>query len=760
MEWLVRWLAPDAAAGAYNDWQLVTTTTLPGWAQVVLSIALLVAIAVSMVGVWRLPWRKRAAVMVLRALVGLWVMALLFRPAIELRAVSRVRTRVALLVDASRSMGLATPDGTRAEVVAKHLSRNQASYDRLAERAIIEPMLFGQRTRPVDPLPEPLPTDRSGTDLLRALNEVSWQSSGRDLGAVVLYSDGTDTEGLTLDAARRKGAQLGVPIYAIGFADEDSAPDLAIQRIIADDFAFVHNTVNLTVLLEQRGLNLSEVMVTLKQDGRVLQSKPVRFENGQGQATFEFKPRRIGKQVYQVSVPVQANEVVDSNNARSLVLKVIRDRIRVLQVAGRPSWDERFLRELLKRNPNVDLISFFILRSTTDLQKAPQDELALIPFPVNELFTSPEIDTFDVVIYQNFSYLPYRMRRYLRYIREYVYNGGSFLMIGGNLSFEDGHYATTEVASILPLRLGGSLPWDEAPFQPRLTDEGRRHPITRIGQPGEPPSAVYRRLPPLMGFNSSVGLMPDAQALLRHPSLPGNPPVVAIREVAQGRTMAVTTDSLWNWRFTAVGDGGAGREFDRFWNNSLRWLIRDPDLSRVRLSAKRSVVLLGEPVGVEVRVLGPDYQGLANANVEARLVKLDEAGPTVQQTKDVATGADGRGVIVFDDVPAGTYTVEARARQGREQVGRAVEPVIVEAAEVELQAPFPRPDIMRAFAEGSGGRFVDIGSGMPQMEIKDARRIEVDRTRRVTIWDSWPAFLTLLILAALEWWLRRRSGLL
>ncbi|MEL7368452.1 MAG: glutamine amidotransferase, partial [Myxococcota bacterium] len=632
MEWLVRLLAPDAATGAYNDWQLVTTTTMPAWAQWGLAVAVLLGVAASMLSIWRLPWRKRAPVMVLRILLGLWVLVLVFRPAVELRAVSRVRTRVALLVDGSRSMGLATPTGTRSEAVAQHMKRNEAAFKRLSSQAVVEPMLFGVRTHPADPLPDPLPADKPATDVLRALNEVSWQSSGRELGAVVLYSDGTDTEGLSLDAARRKAAQLGAPIYAVGFADEDSAPDLAIQRVVADDFAFVHNTVTLQVLLEERGLDLADVPVTLKQDGRILQSKIVSLSNGQGQVTFEFKPRRIGKQVYQVSVPVQAGEVVDGNNARSLVLKVIRDRIRVLQVAGRPSWDERFLRELLKRNPNVDLISFFILRSTTDVRVAPQDELALIPFPVHELFTSPEIDTFDVVIYQNFSYLPYKMRQYLRSVRDYVYNGGSFLMVGGDLAFQDGHYAATEVADVLPLRLGGALAWDEAPFQPRLTDQGRQHPITRIGPVGEPPDAIYRKLPPLAGFNSSAGLMPDAQALLRHPSLPGNPPVVAIREVARGRTMAVTTDSVWNWRFTAVGEGGAGREFDRFWNNALRWLIRDPDLARVRVSADKSVVLLGEPVGVEARVLGPDYQGLAGADVEARLVRLNDDGALVVQS--------------------------------------------------------------------------------------------------------------------------------
>ena len=421
----------------------------------------------------------------------------------------------------------------------------------------------------------------------------------------------------------------------------------------------------------------------------------------------------------------------------------------------------RYLRELLKKNPNVDLISFFILRSTTDLQKAPADELALIPFPVNELFTT-ELGSFDVVIYQNFTYRPYRMAGYLDNVRRYVRDQGkSFLMIGGELAFEDGWYAGTEIADILPIRLGGALPWDAATYRPRLTAQGRRHPVTRIQESGEPPEAAYRRLPLLTGINPSLGLVPGAQALLVHPQLPGNPPVVAIREFERGgRTMAVTTDSLWFWRFVAVGQGGAGREFDRFWNNALRWLIRDPELARVRLSARRSVVLKGEPVGAEVVVLGPDYQGMAGASVRADLLPLSGTPASKPGTAELQTGPDGKGVLRFENVPPGTYVLRARATRGAERIGTAREPIIVEAADVERQDPFPRPEILRALAEGSGGRFLDVGERLPEIEIRDARRVEVDRTRRIPVWNGAAAFLVLLVLAGAEWWSRRRAGLL
>ncbi len=761
LDLFVSWLAPDAPPGAYNDWQLVATSTLPQWVQVTLLVLVGLALVGTFFGLTRVPRRTRVLLFALRVALAAWLFALMLQPAVELRAVSRVRTRVALMVDASRSMGLSSRDGTRAEAVQSHLEGSQAALSQLAERAVVEPMTFGERTHPVEALPSPLPTTDARTDILRGLSEVSWQSSGRELGAVILYSDGADTEGLSLEEARRRAAKLGVPIYAVGFDDKDGSPDLSIQRIVADDFAFVYNTVTLQAEVRSFGLGLSEVMVTLKRDGTVMQSKPVSLVDGRGRVSFEFKPTQIGKQVYEVSVPVQAGEVVDGNNNKSLVLKVIRDRIRVLQVAGRPSWDVRYLRELLKRNPNVDLISFFILRSTTDLQKAPAEELALIPFPVNELFTT-ELPSFDVVIYQNFSYRPYRMARYLRNVRDYVLKDAkSFLMVGGNFAFEDGWYAGTEIADILPVRLGGAMSFDMADFKPRLTREGRRHPITRIGESGEPPQAVYRRLPPLAGFNSSVGLAPNSQALLTHPSLPGNPPVVALREFDKGgRTMSVATDSMWFWRFPAVGQGGAGREFDRFWNNTLRWLIRDPALARVRLRVDRSVVLMGDPVGAEVQVLGPDYQGLDAADVEAQLVPVDRSKAASARSVDLVTNPEGKAVLLFEDVPPGAYQIKVRARKSKERIGSAREPIIVEAADVELAAPAPRPDVLKALAESSGGAYIDIGETLPDIDFKDARRVEVDRTRRIPVWNGPLAFLGLLVFAGAEWWLRRRAGLL
>ena len=146
---------------------------------------------------------------------------------------------------------------------------------------------------------------------------------------------------------------------------------------------------------------------------------------------FEIRPDELGEFLFQVSFPQIAGHATHSNDSADFVVKVIRDKIRVLQVVGRPSWDERFLRQHLKENPNVDLISFFILRTPSDDPEVSENELSLIPFPADKIFDT-ELHTFDVVIFQNFDFRPYYMARYLKNIREAVEGGLGFVMLGGD----------------------------------------------------------------------------------------------------------------------------------------------------------------------------------------------------------------------------------------------------------------------------------------------------------------------------------------
>jgi len=300
-------------------------------------------------------------------------------------------------------------------------------------------------------------------------------------------------------------------------------------------------------------------------------------------------------------------------------------------VVGRPSWDQRFLRELMKRNPNIDLVSFYILRTTIDAPGVGERELSLIPFPVNQLFGS-ELDTFDVLVFQNFNHGPYSVGFYLGQIVDYVRGGGAFCMIGGDLSFGSGGYGDTPLEEILPVSLSRGDDYRLDEIRPVSTSTGQRHPVLDMGG-----RDVFGKLPPLGSYNRVSSVHPDADVLLAHPFEridSRRAPLLALREVGRGRSAAVLTDGTWHWSFSGMEPPGNMRPYHRLWNNLLRWLIRDPALQPASLRSEKVRYSPEEPVSIALRVRNTPAgkvrlllrRTTGGEVIERRLVDLDTKG--------------------------------------------------------------------------------------------------------------------------------------
>src|SRR5262249_5792288 len=374
---------------------------------------------------------------------------------------------------------------------------------------------------------------------------------------IVLVSDGAATGSFDEDsgdgAVRDFLRSLDTKVHTV-WAAREGLKDVAVAKVMADEFAFVRTVVRIAAGIRTTGMPAGKVPVTLSTDGQPLRQKLVDLPAGDHDVnvTFEVTPPRVGRYVYEISVPVADGEAVTANNTRSFVVRVIRDKIRVLQVAGQPSWDVRALRQMLKSNPNVDLISFFILRNQDSVSLVPNDEMSLIPFPTRELFEQ-QLPSFDLMILQDFEYLPYGIADFLENIRSYVEGGGGLAMLGGPASFSSGGYYGTPVAAALPVELFG--PFDSGPlldtqkFSPVLTDAGVLHPVTSLRYAAADNLATWSSLPQLEGVNLIAGAKPDATVLAYHPRLrtkAGKPmPVIVAGDYGKGRSLAVTTDTLW-----------------------------------------------------------------------------------------------------------------------------------------------------------------------------------------------------------------------
>ena len=748
-----------------SDWAFSFAVPGGGWTALALAVLLALAVVAALRDLRAEPRaRRRMALGGLRVATALGAWLLAVQPRWVAERFQESEGRLAVLVDVSRSMSLPRGESPRSERVRALLERWESSRPG-SDRGAPAVFTFGDRLEgsELGALAESVPTTADQTRLGAALSELLAHEEGRDLGAVVVISDGADRSGFDPAALARAGAR----VHTIATAEDDLRDD-AIAEVQADSVGFLRRSARVRVVVRSTGGPGGPIPVTLRRGDEVEREVVAEVPaNGEAEVEIPFTPTRLGREVYSVSIPRVPGDAVPENDERAFLVRVTRDKLRVLLVAGQPSWDERFLRSFLKRDPATDLISFFILRNTSDLTMAGPDELALIPFPTDELFNE-HLGSFDLVIFQNFEYGPYQMAGYLPRIRDYVLRGGSFAMVGGPISFASdssnrGGYRETPIAEILPVDLpprGTPVPalTVEDRFSPRIADGMERHPVLELLPDPRENVGAWARLAPLVGANVVSRVRSEGVVLLEHPSermgSGGALPILVLGTAGEGRTLAFTTDTSWRWGITTGGATGDASAYERFWDRAIRWLSRDPALVAASITTDRERFGPGARARVEGHLRDRRYAPYAERPVALRL--LDASGHEVAASQ-ARTDREGR-VEAELDLPTrpGAYRVEARLDGLDEAV--ASEWLVVEAGGDELADPRADPPLLRRLADATGGTFYPSPEDAPALDAFDTTRTRsLGTAERAPLATGW-AFAGVVALFVGEWILRRRWG--
>jgi len=468
-------------------------------------------------------------------------------------------------------------------------------------------------------------------------------------------------------------------------------------------------------------------------------------------ASLRLTLDRAGARVLEIQAGASQGDEVPENNRRIIEVNVRRDRLRLLHVAGRPTYDVRALRMFLKADRSVDLVAFFILRTATDHVMAASSELALIPFPVDELF-SEHLPSFDAVVLQDIDALEYGVAAHFRSLRDYVKKGGGIVLVGGPSMFAAGGYAESPLAEVLPVQIRATKKVAElTPFTPAYT---------RLGQQAPPLSGLRsllgERLPEAGGANLVGPAERGAYVLWEHPTLPplgGQPeermPLLALREVGDGRSIALTLDSTHKLRFGPEGLESAGRAHTAFWEGMLGWLMRD---ARYELAQARAPwpCIAGRPFRIEVEPLVGNSEPFS-LNLEA-LGREEQQQPLKSFESD---GAGGRSVAFdFPGLEPGGYAALVR-------IGKAPPLRFVFACEAGGDAwadSRPDPERLRGVSQARSGLSVSP-SEVASIPLPEGTSIIAKSVSIPLLPDAIWSTLAALALGV-HWLLRRYGGLL
>ena len=693
---------------------------------------------------------KKVFLFFLRVVTFVLLLVILLRPELEFKKSHSLKNHIAILLDNSKSLSIKTfpKEVPRIDLVRKTLESNKEYFDQLKKDFQVDTYFVSDGIEKVSSRLKDYQANRPYTDYRRVLEELNKIYENKSLQGVFLFSDGAD---LTQEPGEispdilKSLTRINGPVHTLQAGSNDQFRDLALESVSAPDFGFVQQPVSLSLTVFSSELGNRNVPLVLKEGDRILVSKIIEIREDQKEykVDLQFTPRKIGKRIYTLNLPRFAEESILTNNQKEFEVDVARDRIRILHLNGRPSWDSRYLREVLANNPRVDLLSFFILRNMGDDVVAPTSELSLIPFPSNLLFDD-YLSSFDLIIFQNFKYEPFIDKKYLSNIRKYVEKGGAFLMVGGELSFQGGSYSHTPIEDILPVSFKDvETRFIDKEFRPKISGDFSNHPILRLEK--ELNEEVWSSLPPLHGANLGLVANKDAYVLLKNES---ESPILVAGEFGEGRTALLATDSVWSWGFGGAG----GRYFHRFWNNVIDWLIAEPETRRLQLESDKERYREEEQVLIKFKLLKENYQPAEN--ITGKLTLSSRSGEVI--AKELKTDKLGGQVFPFIPEQSGFYEAVIEIEGLQEKIMFSV---LKDNAEFEK--PLVNDFVLKKIAQVSGGQYkvLDGTNDLSALQFENPEIKVKSHSRSFSLWENWWAYGLVVGFLVMDWWLRRKAGL-
>ncbi|HEX5103251.1 MAG TPA: VWA domain-containing protein [Pirellulaceae bacterium] len=628
------------------------------------------------------------------------------------------------------------------------------------------------------PLLPPLVADGRGSDLAMAIRQALASDSP---AAIILLTDGQHTGKDDPREAAREAKERGVPLLVVGVGDASRPRNLKVANLYVRPQVWQDEPFEIDAIVTAQGMEAGEVRIELLEQrvgdndaaigsGTVVQSLqlPVPEGGGRLRAEFSHTAKESGRFVYTVRTEAAADELAeDDNELTSAVVKVLsRERVRVLLVAGAPSWDYRLVQKLLARDKTV-IISCWL--QTLDEERAQEGTRQITRLPI----TREELFYYDVVILMDPNPQEFD-QAWIELLKQFVgeHSGGLLFMAGpkhsGRLLTNS---RTAELGKILPVSFGDVAAMEIA----QITSTNQRawplkvvpanvdHPVMRFYPEREETLRRWETLPGIYWSFPTNDTKPTAEVLVEHsdPTLrqtEGSRPLMVAGRYGSGHTLYLGFNGTWRWR-------KAGRQaefFDKFWIQTIRYLVEGRSLEGRRrgyVQTDRDRYEIGEKVTITARLQDATYNPLTLPKVDATLQTPGDSPETVPLLP--IENQPGAYEATLTVKKTGVHTVRITLPASDAESGIIESPFTVELPSVETNQVWLNKPLLVDLANQSGGQYFDVNQ-LDQLAaaVPDKTEIIESRGPPDPLWDVRGMLIALVGLLCIEWLVRKRNKLL
>jgi hypothetical protein len=665
----------------------------------------------------------------LRVLAILLLLFIIFEPILTLAKKTIVEPVNLIFADNSRSILI--NDGTNRDQTIKNFLQDFQGNNLSGSSELYS---FGSKISNInfDSL-EHINFSEGSTNFSKIFSET--EQSKNNISSIVIISDGVITDGsdplYTAD-------KLSIPVFTIGVGDTTKRNDIEIRNVLFNEFIYAETPTTIIASIANTGFAGSNVNISLYENDILLEQKSIILNDGIQNVEFTYTPKTGGEKKLSAVVSNTNGEFTFANNKKVFFINVLSNKIKVLIVAGSPSPDLSFVKNSLKSDENLTINSITQIGMNRYLENNNRERL-IDSADILFLTGFPSAETSDELL-----------RKISRVISEK--NKPFFITLSRSTDFNK----LKQLQSELPFIINRIIP-GYSEVQPYISLDESKNPLLQNNSQNA--VTAWNNLPPVYQSNTEFKAKPESDVIskIKINNTPVNKPLIVTRRLGGKRSIAVIAEDTWKWKLQTTT-----KEldlFDRFILSSVKWLNTSEEQKQVTIKSSKKLYSLGEEIEFTGQVYDETFDPVSDAEIK---VKINHAG----ETYNINLSSLGNGLYegTFQTNKTGDYIYTGDALQENKILGSDAGSFNIGEVDIEMINPRMNYEFLTLLARQTGGEYFDASNYVQLFDIlkkinEKSSREKIDISE-ISLWSSEWLMAAVILLLGLEWFLRKRAGML
>ena len=554
------------------------------------------------------------------------------------------------------------------------------------------------------------------TDLSAVFNEISSRYANRNVGAVILASDGIYNQGSNPYYAAEK---LKIPLYTVALGDTTVHRDLVLSRVNYNHTAYLGNNMPLEITVDADKCKGETTTLTIEKDGAVVLTKNIELSSNNFHAlvpaVLEAKPKGISHYVLQLSSV--KGEMTRVNNRQDIYINVLENREKILLLYNSPHPDVSAIKKALENTENYEL------------KIMPAQDF------------SGNLSSYNLMILHQ---LPSNTNAASAVLSALKGSKTSVLYIlglqSGIRSFNTSQ--TSVFVESNSTRATEALPSYNPDFSLFVLSDNARKALDEY-PPLSSPFGTYKNA------GSGTSLLNQQIGNVKT-----NQPLISFSEIEGRRTAVICGEGIWRWRLKDYSINGNFNQFDELLLKTVQYLSVKEEKKHLRIIAKNNF-LENEPVQISAEVYNESFELVSTGELNITIGSGNKKFPFVfsraEKTYSLNAGY----------FPVGKYSYSGSVKLGDKEYRDAGE-FTVSALQFESLETTADHQLLYKMASESGGKMFypkDLDKlGRDLLARNDIKAISYSESNMEDLISVKWILVLLVLLVSLEWFLRKRNG--